>query len=98
MQLIPADISPKTPNETVHLRYKLASGISADTVASVVWSSIPAGLSFANAAITDAAKTIEVDAGSGVAPTIYVVSAIVTLASGSVREAWVRMPVQPAGI
>ena len=98
MQLIPADLGSKTPGEIVHLKFKLIAAIGGDTVASVIWSSNPPGLSFANPAITDAAKTIEVDVGSGVAPTIYTVSALVTLASGGVREAWARMPVQSAGI
>ena len=98
MQLVPADLSPKTPNETVHVKWKLSPALNTDTVASVVWSSNPPGLSFANPTTTDAAKSIEVDVGSGVASKIYTVSALVTLASGAVREAWARMPVQSAGI
>lgn len=98
MQMVPPDLSSKTPNETAHVKFRLAPALATDTVATAAWTSNPPGLTFTNPTTTDAAKSIEVDVGSGVASTIYTVSALVTLASGAVREAWARMPVQSAGI
>ena len=98
MQMVPVDLSSKTPNETAHVKFKLASALATDTVAAVTWTSNPSGLTFTNAAVNDFGKTVEVDVGGGSASQIYTVTATVVLASGNTREPWARLPVQPAGI
>ena len=98
MQMVPVDLSPKTPNETAHVKFKLAPALATDTIASATWSSNPGGLTFTNPAINDFGKTVEADVGGGSASQIYTVTATVVLASGNTREPWVRLPVQPAGI
>ncbi len=94
MQMQPVDLSPKTPAEDVVISFRLAPELGADTVASVEWKSCPSGLQFSAPQITDGNKSLEVTVSSGSDCTIYVISALVTLASGDVREPWVRMPVR----
>lgn len=87
MRLAMPSLPDKTPGEKVRVGFRLAPAIIADTVSGTpTWTSTPAGLTFGNLATTESAQTISADVSGGVDGQAYAISALVTLASGLVRE------------